>query len=157
MSKNKLIVKNTIFLATRTIFSLAISFYTTRIVLHQLGVSDYGLFSVIYGVVAFFIFIVSAMNDSVQRFISIKLGLNRVNEVSDIIKNSILVYCCAGVVFIIVLSSLRGLIVDGFLNIKPDSIGAAKKLYLIALGSIFISVLQTQFNALVLANEKMYF
>lgn len=157
MSKNKLIVKNTIFLATRTIFSLAISFYTTRIVLHQLGVSDYGLFSVIYGVVAFFIFIVSAMNDSVQRFISIKLGLNRVNEVSDIIKNSILVYCCAGVVFIIVLSSLRGLIVDGFLNIKPDSIGAAKKLYLIALGSIFISVLQTPFNALVLANEKMSF
>nr|BAT23935.1 flippase [Klebsiella sp. 1303/50] len=47
MSKNKLIVKNTLFLATRTIFSLAISFYTTRIVLHQLGVSDYGLFDLL--------------------------------------------------------------------------------------------------------------
>lgn len=157
MSKNKLIVKNTLFLATRTIFSLAISFYTTRIVLHQLGVSDYGLYSVIYGVVAFFVFIVSAMNDSVQRFISINLGLKKINSVRDTVKNSILVYFLAGMFLVSLLFIVRPYIVNGFLNIDSSSLDAAKKLYLIALFSIFISVLQTPLNALVLANEKMSF
>ncbi|VTO35144.1 MATE efflux family protein [Klebsiella quasipneumoniae] len=157
MSKNKLIVKNTLFLATRTIFSLAISFYTTRIVLHQLGVSDYGLFSVIYGVVAFFVFIVSAMNDSVQRFISINLGLRNVASVRDTVKNSIVVYFLAGICLVSLLLSFRTYIIYGFLNIDAASLDAAKKLYIIALSSIFISVLQTPFNALVLANEKMSF
>jgi hypothetical protein len=55
------------------------------------GVSDYGLFSVIYGTVAFFVFIVSAMNDSVQRFISINLGNNDYIAVSNTIKNSVLI------------------------------------------------------------------
>lgn len=157
MSKNKLIVKNTIFLATRIIFSLAVSFYTTRIVLHQLGVSDYGLFSVIYGVVAFFIFIVSAMNDSVQRFISINLVLNDIDRVRNIIRNSILVYFLAGICLVSLLLIVRPFIFDGFLNIEPLSLDAAKKLYCIALLSIFISVIQTPLNALVLANEKMSF
>lgn len=157
MSKNKLIVKNTLFLATRTIFSLAISFYTTRIVLHQLGVSDYGLFSVIYGVVAFFVFIVSAMNDSVQRFISINLGLRDVDSVRDTVKNSIVVYFLAGICLVSLLLSVRSYIIYDFLNIDTASLDVAKKLYIVALFSIFISVLQTPFNALVLANERMSF
>lgn len=157
MSKNKLIVKNTIFLATRTIISLAISFYTTRIVLHQLGVSDYGLFSVIYGVVAFFVFIVSAMNDSVQRFISINLGGGDLYYIKDIIKNSIVVYFFAGVFFVLILISFKNFIVNHFLNIDFGSLEAANKLYIVAAMSIFISIMQTPFNALVLANEKMKF
>ncbi|EPN4480110.1 MATE family efflux transporter [Klebsiella aerogenes] len=157
MSKNKLIVKNTLFLATRTIFSLAISFYTTRIVLHQLGVSDYGLFSVIYGVVAFFVFIISAMNDSVQRFISINLGLQDIENIRDTVKNSILVYLLAGICLVSILLLARTHIIYDFLNIDATSLNSAKILYLIALFSIFISVLQTPFNALVLANEKMSF
>lgn len=99
MSKNKLIVKNTLYLAIRTLLSLFISFYTTRIVLHELGVSDYGLFSVIYGTVAFFVFIVSAMNDSVQRFISINLGADNYPAVSNTLKNSILIYFSGGCSF----------------------------------------------------------
>lgn len=157
MSRNKLIIKNTVFLATRTVFSLVISFYTTRIVLHQLGVSDYGLFSVIYGVVAFFVFIVAAMNDSVQRFISINIGSNNTSNVRDVIKNSVLVYLLAGVLFVIVLFLFKPFIINGFLNIQSNSIETAKTLYLIALCSIFVSILQTPFNAMVLAHEKMSF
>ena len=111
MSKNKLIVKNTLYLAIRTLLSLFISFYTTRIVLHELGVSDYGLFSVIFGTVAFFVFIVSAMNDSVQRFISINLGANNYSAVSNTLKNSILIYFLGGMFFFILLLIIRGYVI----------------------------------------------
>ena len=92
MSNNALIVKNTIFLATRTIVSVLVSFYTTRVVLEQLGASDYGLFSVIYGMVGFTVFISSAMNESIQRFISMSLGSGDLPKLKDIVKNSIFSY-----------------------------------------------------------------
>ncbi|MCM6303774.1 oligosaccharide flippase family protein [Klebsiella pneumoniae] len=157
MSKNKLIVKNTIFLTIRTLFSLLVAFYTTRVVLHQLGVSDYGLFSVIYGTVAFFVFIVSAMNDSVQRFISINLGGNNYAAVSNILKNSILIYFLGGMFFCLVLIAIRGYVVENVLTIDVNSLPTAKTIYIIALLSIFVSIIQTPFNALVLAHEKMSF
>ena len=157
MSKNKLIVKNTLYLAIRTLLSLFISFYTTRIVLHELGVSDYGLFSVIYGTVAFFVFIVSAMNDSVQRFISINLGADNYPAVSNTLKNSILIYFSGGVFFCLFLLLIRNYVVGHLLTIDLNSLSTAKEVYIIALFSIFISIIQTPFNALVLAHEKMSF
>lgn len=157
MSKNKVIVKNSVFLATRTVISLAISFYTTRVVLYQLGVSDYGLFTVIYGAVAFFVFIVSAMNDSVQRFISINIVNAQIGNVKNIFKNSFIVYLFAGVIFLLFLTTVRNFVIQDFLNIDTRSLDTAKDLYIIALLSIFISIIQTPFNALVLANEKMSF
>jgi O-antigen/teichoic acid export membrane protein len=126
--KNKLIVKNTIFLATRTLFSLLIAFYTTRVILHQLGVSDYGLFSVIYGTVAFFVFIVSAMNDSVQRFISINLGNNDYIAVSNTIKNSVLIIFWRND-FCLLLLLIRDYVVEHLLTIDVNALAVAKKIY----------------------------
>lgn len=131
--KNKLIITNTMFLATRTIVSLCISFYTTRIVLHQLGVSDFGLYSVIYGVVGFFIFIVSAMNDSVQRFISVNLDGDDVQIIKNTFKNSLLIYISMGVVLLFLLYLFSDIVVLRLLNIQQEAIHSAKVIYLIAL------------------------
>ncbi|WP_447878572.1 oligosaccharide flippase family protein [Serratia fonticola] len=157
MSKNKLIFKNTIFLATRTIFSIIISFYTTRVILNQLGASDYGLFSVIYGVVGFTVFLSSAMNESVQRFISINLGKGDLSALRDTVKNSIATYVVMAIIFFTVLFFSKDYVVEHFLRIPETSLVVAKMLYVVAIISISISILQTPFNALVIAHEKMSF
>ncbi len=157
MSNNSRIVKNTLFLATRTIVSVLISFYTTRIVLEQLGAPDYGLFSIIYGIVGFTVFLSSAMNESVQRFISMSLGRNDLTKLRDVVKNSLVTYIALAIAFFLILFILRGYIITSFLNIPYESIHAAKTIYLIAVFAIALSVLQTPFNALVIAHENMSF
>ncbi|WP_407289925.1 oligosaccharide flippase family protein [Raoultella planticola] len=157
MSKNSLIVKNTLFLATRTIVSVIISFYTTRVILHQLGAQDYGLFSVIYGIVGFTVFLSSAMNESVQRFISMNLGVNNLNRLKDIVKNSLISYLFLSLLFIVILISFRDYVITSFLNIPTESLIISEKLYIIAVCAIAISILQTPFNALVIAHENMSF
>ena len=42
MADNKLIMKNTMFMAVRMLFSMGVSLYTSRVVLQQLGVTDFG-------------------------------------------------------------------------------------------------------------------
>lgn len=157
MSKNGLIFKNTFFLAFRTILSLLVSLYTTRVILEEMGASGYGLFSVIYGTVGFFVFIVLAMNDSVQRFLSMKIGSDDTQGTRDIFKNSLLIYCVFGLLLVFCLFFLKNIALQNVLNIDVVSSNTANVIYIIACLSIFILVVQTPFNALVLSYEKMSF
>ena len=49
-SNNKRIIKNTILLYSRTIVTMIISLFTSRIILDALGVEDYGIYNVVGGV-----------------------------------------------------------------------------------------------------------
>lgn len=49
---NKRIAKNTLLLYFRMFFMMAITLYTSRVVLAALGVEDFGIYNVVGGVVA---------------------------------------------------------------------------------------------------------
>ena len=50
-SNNKRIAKNTLLLYLRMLFLMAVSLYTSRVVLSALGVEDFGIYNVVGGVV----------------------------------------------------------------------------------------------------------
>lgn len=54
-SGNKLIAKNTIFLYLRKIVTLILAFYTSRLLLRNLGIEDFGLYGLVGSVVLMFI------------------------------------------------------------------------------------------------------
>ena len=68
------IARNTLLLYIRMSLMLLIGLYTSRVVLKTLGVSDYGLYNVVGGMVVMFSFLNSAMVAASQRFISYELG-----------------------------------------------------------------------------------
>ena len=68
---NKRIAKNTLLLYFRMLFIMAVSLYTSRVVLNTLGVEDYGIYNVVGGVVAMFSFLNNAMTASTQRYITL--------------------------------------------------------------------------------------
>lgn len=47
LSKNKRIAKNTFVLYVRSFIVMVISLYTSRVILHSLGINDYGLYNII--------------------------------------------------------------------------------------------------------------
>lgn len=51
---NKRIAKNTLMLYFRMLVMMAVSLYTSRVVLDTLGVSDYGIYNVVGGFVTMF-------------------------------------------------------------------------------------------------------
>jgi len=58
---NKRIAKNTLLLYFRMLFTMAVSLYTSRVVLNILGVEDFGIYNVVGGIVAMFGFINGSM------------------------------------------------------------------------------------------------
>lgn len=74
ISNNKRIAKNTLLLYFRMIFMMAVSLYTSRVVLDALGVEDFGIYNVVGGVITLFSFVNGAMSSSTQRYITFELG-----------------------------------------------------------------------------------
>ena len=82
MSVNgKRVAKNTMMLYIRMLLIMAVSLYTSRIVLKVLGVEDFGIYNIVAGIVVLFSFLNSAMSSATQRFLSFELGRGDINEV----------------------------------------------------------------------------
>ncbi len=70
---NKRIAKNTLLLYVRTLFIMAITLYTSRVILNALGVGDYGIYNVVGGVVAMFSLLSGSLSNAISRFITCEL------------------------------------------------------------------------------------
>ena len=69
-ANNKRIAKNTLLLYFRTLFIMLVTLYTSRVVLNTLGVTDYGIYNVVGGVVMMFSVISGSLSSSISRFTS---------------------------------------------------------------------------------------
>lgn len=73
-NQGRKIVKNTIILYIRTLLVMAITLFTSRVVLNALGVDDYGIYNVVGGLVAMFAVLSSSLSNAISRFITYELG-----------------------------------------------------------------------------------
>ena len=102
---NKRIAKNTLFLYIRMGILMFVGLYTSRVVLHALGVEDYGVYNVVGSFVMAFAFIQTPIISSIQRFLNFELGL--ANGRVDVIMNlSFLVHAVLVFVLLLLLNSL---------------------------------------------------
>ena len=79
-TENKRLAKNTFVLYLRMILTVGISFYTTRLVLANLGVEDYGTYNVIGGFVSMFYMLTSTMTGAVGRFLAFEQGCGKLER-----------------------------------------------------------------------------
>ena len=77
---NNRIIKNTLYLYLRMLFSMGVSLYTSRVILATLGVEDYGIYSVVGGVVLMFSFLNASMSGATSRFLTFALGKDNMEE-----------------------------------------------------------------------------
>lgn len=71
---NKRIAKNTLLLYGRMLLTVGISFYSTRLILANLGIDNYGIYNVIGGFISMFYMITSNMTQAIGRFLTFELG-----------------------------------------------------------------------------------
>ena len=75
-SSNTKIVKNTFLLYAKTLITMVLSFFTTRMILNALGDSDFGVFGTVAGATAMLASLNLAMTQATQRFMNYAEGEN---------------------------------------------------------------------------------
>ena len=152
---NNRIAKNTLLLYFRMLFIMAISFYTTRVVLETLGVDDFGIFNVVGGVVSMLAFFNSSMATSTQRFLNYEMGLKNESALRKVFSNSINAHLLIAVFAFVVLETAGLWFVYNKLNIPVAQHNSAIWVYQCAVISFILNIITTPYNAAIIANERM--
>ena len=84
LSSKKTIAKNTLLLYSRTIVLLLVSLYTSRIVLQALGITDYGVYIAIAGVVTMMTMITGPFSNAISRFLTYELGRGNQESINNV-------------------------------------------------------------------------
>lgn len=152
---NRRIAKNTLFLYFRTMLTMFVALFTSRVILNALGVVDYGLNNVIAGVITLFAFLNGALGSATSRFLTFELG----NGNEELLKKT---FCTAfnihfGIAIIIILfCETVGLwIVNNVLEIPSDRLFACNVIYQFVVISAFLSITQVPLNAMIISHERM--
>jgi O-antigen/teichoic acid export membrane protein len=157
MDAAKRVALNTIFLYIKMLISMIISLISTRLILGALGIEDYGIFSLIAGIIAMLSFLNAAMTMSTQRFLSYYLGAGQIDKQKAIFNNSVALHLMIGV-FVILLFEIAGLFLfNGVLNIPENRIYEAKIIFQFMIVSTFFTINSVPYDASINAHENMLF
>ena len=69
MGRNSKIAKNTLLLYVRMFLVMGISLYTSRVILHVLGVEDFGIYNIVGTTVVLFSFVSNSLTIAIQRYL----------------------------------------------------------------------------------------
>jgi len=152
---NKRIAKNTLFLYLRMFLMMAITLFTSRVVLSTLGVSDYGIYNVVGGVVAMFGLLSGSITNSITRFLTFELGKNDSVQLRKVFSTSLNVMIVLSFV-IVVIGEIVGIWFMNYkMNIPEGRMGAANWAFQCSLMTFVMNLISIPYNSTIVAHEKM--
>ncbi len=155
MSNTSRIAKNTLFLYFRMLFSMAISLYTSRLVLEILGIEDFGIYSVVGGISLVFGFLNSSMSGATSRFLSFEVGTKNNKKLKETFSAALTTHLLI-VAVVIFLSETIGLWwLNNKIVLDPERLSAAKWVYQTSVISLCFSIIQVPYSATLIAYEKL--
>ena len=157
MTNSQRIIVNTIAQYTRTIINVCLSLYSTRLILSALGQNDFGIYSVVAGVVAMLSFVTNALVITTQRYLSFHHGKNDLNQVRKVFGNSWLLHLFIGLLITIILGTIGPWITQNFLNIEEVRRGAALVVYFAAVVMVLLTFITAPIRALFIARENIVY
>ena len=134
---------------------MAISLYTNRIVLDKLGITDFGIYNVVGGIVVMLGFLSGCMGNSVQRFLSFELGKNNIEQVNKVFNVSLLVHCVIAIVILMAMECGGLWYLNTQMNIPSERMDAANWVFQCSLLTIMFTIIQTPYNAIIVSKEQM--
>ncbi len=149
------IAKNTFLLYARQIAIMLINLYMVRKVLSVLGDVDYGIYTLVAGVVTMFNVLSSSMSQACQRFFSFDLGKGDYARLNKSFSASLCIYAMIGLCMVILTESIGVWYLREILTIPEDRMNAVFFVYQASVVSLLFTMVSTPFIALVLAYEDM--
>ena len=152
---NQRIAKNTTFLTIRMLIVIVISLYTARIIIDVLGVEDFGIYSLVAGVVGFLGVLNGSLVSASQRFLSFELGKSSDKNFNGVLNSLLLVFIFIGLLSITIGLAIKGWLVDSILVFPIEKKDTVIWLYYFSLGSFCINLLSIPYMASVVSHERM--
>ncbi len=154
-SDNKRLAKNTGLLYIRMLFNLAVMLYTSRVVVAQLGVEDFGIYNVVGGLVTMFTILSNTMTASVSRFLTYDLAKENSVRLQKIFSSSVNIQLILSFIVLIGIETVGVWFLNSEMNIKPERMYAANWVLQCSAFTFVLNMISIPYNASIIAHEKM--
>lgn len=155
LHNNQRIAKNTLALSARMFLTIAVGIYSSRLFLEALGVVDYGIYSVVGGVVTFFVFINASLVNAAQRFLNFYMGKGDDMMLRRVFATSRYIFALLALL-IFALGEIVGVVFVNYVLYIPESrLLAANIVCQLTIVAAVIDVLSLPYNALIISYERM--
>ncbi len=154
-SSSKRLAKNTLLLYVRSMVVMAITLFTSRIVLSSLGIEDYGTYSVVGGFVAMFSMLGGTLVSATQRFINFELGKKENQDVNKVFCTGMGIHVVIAVVTLILFESFGLWFLNYRMNFPEGRLMAANVVFQTSVVAFLLSIIGLPFNAVIVAYERM--
>ena len=150
---NRSLAINTLILYGRLILTSVFGLLTTRFALKALGVTDFGLFSLIGSIMSFIAIINTIMVSTSNRFIAVAIGQGDDKAINEQFNINLLIHIVIAFVTLLFAFPLCEVYINNYLNFDGDLNSAKTVLYISIIGSV-ISFISVPYNGLLMAKEK---
>lgn len=152
---NKRIAKNTLLLYVRMFFMMAISLFTSRVVLNTLGVTDYGINNVVGGLVSMLSLLSGSLSGAISRFITFELGERHFDRLKAVFATSMNIQIIMAIVIIVVAEFVGLWFLNYKMNIPAERMDAANWVLHCSILAFAVNLISIPYNASIIAHEQM--
>lgn len=153
-SRSSTVINNTLFLYIRSLLTMIIGIYTSRVLLAALGVDDYGIYNLVAGIVAMFASLKGVFASSIQRFLNYAKGEEDEEQENKIFNLSLLIHLGLAVIFGLIVEIVGNWFIIEKLNIPQGSVDIALFVFHFSVITTVITIASIPFDAVVIANER---
>lgn len=146
---------NTGLLYVRMLIIMAVSLYTSRVVLASLGAVDFGIYNVVGGIVVMLGFLNGTMSTASSRFITVALGKGDTNEMKSVFNTTLFVNCIFAIIVFVLAETVGLWFFHAKMEIPETRYNAAFVVYQLSVLTVFLNILCVAYNASIIAHERM--
>lgn len=149
------LARNTLFMYSRMIVSMFITLFTSRIVLQQLGETDFGVYNVVAGLIVVFSFVSGSFASASSRFISFAIGEDNLESIKSIFSSLIFINVGLAALVIILAETIGLWYVLNMLNYPIELGTTVMIIYQISIITTVFGILAIPFTSMIIGQEKM--
>lgn len=154
-TNNKIIAKNTLFLYIRMLLIMAVSLYTSRVVLNALGVEDYGIYNVVGSIVTMFAFLNGALVTTTQRYLTFELGKGDSEQLKKVFTTSVYIHAIISFLIVVLAETVGLWFFYNKMVIPTERMMAAMWVFQLSIVTMVIQVMSAPYNSIIVSREKM--
>jgi O-antigen/teichoic acid export membrane protein len=151
-SMNKILL-NTSVLYAKLLISMIVAFITSRLVLNALGTIDYGINSIVAGVIGLLAFLQSTISSASIIFLAHSLGSDDIQILKRTFNSTLLVHIIFGFAIVIIIECGGLVMFNGILNIPEGRLHDAWIVFHLMAITTFISIISVPYDAVINAHE----
>lgn len=153
-NRSKRVAKNTALLYLRMIIVMMVGLYTSRVILNVLGISDYGIYNVVGGLVGMFSILSSAISSSISRYLTFQIGRGDLPKLKELFSTSFIAQLGISLLILVLIEVVGLWYLSNKMVLPNGRLDAAAFVLQCSLFSFVLGLIMTPYSAVIIAHER---